>query len=100
MSKDVALQAASYGSQSSYGWAGLNQVYLSGAHHNGFNGYKSDIEKNGTVELLVDCDQRMIRLTNEQTQSVCELQVDTNKCPFPWQLNFNLYFLNDRIRIL
>jgi hypothetical protein len=100
ISKDVALQETSYNNRSSYGWAGSNQVYLDGAHHNGFNGYKSDIEKNDIVELLVDCDQRMIRLTNERSRSVYELRIETSKCPFPWQLNFNLYYLNDRIRIL
>jgi hypothetical protein len=100
LSKGVAMEPISFKSQSSYGWAGLNRVYRDGTHHDGFNGYKSDIEKNDIVELLVDCDQRMIRLTNERTQSVYELQIDTNKCPFPWQLNFNLYYLNDRIRIL
>jgi hypothetical protein len=100
ISKDVALEATSYNNRSCYGWAASNQVYLDGANHNGFNGYKSDIEKNDIVELLVDCDQRMIRLSNERTQSVYELRIETSKCPFPWQLNFNLYYLNDRIRIL
>jgi len=100
MSKDVALQATSYKSQSSYGWAGSNQVYLSGAHHDGFNGYKSDIVKNDIVELLVDCDQRMIRLSNERTRSVYEIRIETSKCPFPWQINFCLFYLNDRVRIL
>ncbi len=100
VSKDVTLVTGSYGSQSSYGWAGATQVYCNGALSYGFNGYKSDMEKNDVVELLLDCDQRMIRLTNERTRSVYGLPIEISKCPFPWQLNFNLYFVNDRIRIL
>jgi hypothetical protein len=100
VSKDVALEEQSYGSPSSYGWAGSNQVYLNGAQHIGFNGYTNDIAKNDIVQLLIDCDQRIIRLTNERTRNVYELRIETSKCPFPWQLNFNLYYLNDRIRIL
>jgi len=100
ISKDMDLQAASYKNQSSYGWAGSNEVYLNSVHLSGFNGYKSDIEKNDIVELFVDCDQETIRLTNERTQNVYELRIETNKCPFPWQLNFCLYYLKDRIRIL
>ncbi len=100
VSKDVPLEANSFMSQSSYGWAGLNQVYRNGACSNGFNDYKSDMEKNDIMELLVDCDRRIIRLTNERTQSVYELHIEISNCPFPWQLNFNLPGGNDRIRIL
>jgi hypothetical protein len=100
ISKDVALQAISCKSQSSYGWAGNSQVFLNGALHNGTNGYKSDIAKNDIVQLLIDCDQRIIRLTNERTRSVYELRIETSKCPFPWQFHFNLHYSNDRIRIL
>jgi hypothetical protein len=29
-----------------------------------------------------------------------ELDVDLNKCPFPWQLNVIIHFAGDRIRFL
>jgi hypothetical protein len=100
VSKGVTMEATSYTSRSSYGWAGRDQVYLDGRKHNEFNGYKCDLEKNDILELFIDCDQRIIQLRNERTQSVHELRIETSKCPFPWQLNFNLHYLNDRIRIL
>ena len=100
ISKSVCIQAKSYDSKSSYGWAGDDQVYINGVQMLGFNGYKPDIEKSDIVEFLVDCDQRSIRLTNERTHSIHTLAVDTEKSPFPWQLNFNLYYLNDCVRIL
>ena len=100
ISKSVALQSKSHGSLSSYGWAGSTQVYLNGACHNGFNNYRSDIEKNDIMELFVDCDKRKIRLTNERTGSVSELEIGMNECPFPWQLHFNLYYQNDSLCIL
>ncbi|CAF1331516.1 unnamed protein product [Rotaria sordida] len=99
-SKNAPIKEASYCIQSSYGWSGDNRVYISGAHQPGFNGYKGDIEKNDIVELFIDCDYRSIQLTNERTRSVHTLAIDMNKCQFPWQLNFNLFYLNDRVSIL
>jgi hypothetical protein len=100
ISKDVPIQTTSYDSPSSYGWAGIDRVFLNGAFNPGFNDYTSDIEKNDIVELLVDCDKRLISLTNERTHSTFELNINLNNCPFPWQLNFNLYWANDRVRLL
>jgi polyhydroxyalkanoate synthesis regulator phasin len=100
ISKHVYIQTASYDNPSSYGWAGINRVFLNGDLTSGFNDYKSDVEENDIMELLVDCDQRMISLTNERTHSTFELNIDLNNCPFPWQLNFNLYWANDHVRLL
>jgi hypothetical protein len=100
ISKDVPIQAASYESPSSYGWAGINRVFINGVFQPGFDYYKSDVEKNDIVELLIDCDQQMIALTNERTHSTFELDVDLDDCPFPWQINLNLYWANDRVRLL
>jgi hypothetical protein len=100
ISKDMPIETVSYDSPSSYGWAGINRVFLNGVFKPGFNNYTSDVEKNDIVELLVDCDKRIINLTNERTHSTFELNIDLNNCPFPWQLNFNVYWANDRVRLL
>jgi hypothetical protein len=100
ISKDVAMEANSYSSLSSYGWAGGSQVYLNGISQIEYQGYKSDTEENDILELFVDCERQTVRLTNERTQSASELIIEMSKCPFPWQLNFNLYYSNDRVRIL
>jgi hypothetical protein len=100
ISKDVPIQTASYESPSSYGWAGINRVFIDGVYKPGFDYYKSDVEKDDIVELLVDCDNRIICLTNERTNSTFELDIDLDQCPFPWQLNLNLHWANDRVRLL
>ncbi|CAF2659317.1 unnamed protein product [Rotaria sp. Silwood2] len=97
VSKDAVIMHNSYSTPTTYGWAGLNQVFLNGVCKNGFNGYKSDMEKNDTIEFYVDCDQRKIRLKNERTNSTYELDVDVAQSPFPWQLSLNLADPGDRV---
>ncbi len=57
-------------------------------------------KKNDILELLIDCDEHQIRLTNERTNGTYILDIDLIKCPFPWQLNVIIYFSGDRIRLL
>jgi hypothetical protein len=52
----------------------------------------------GTIEQ--DRKAIKIRLTNEQTHNKWEVNIDLSECPFPWQLHFNLHYVDDRIRIL
>jgi hypothetical protein len=100
ISKDTTMREHSHGSLSSYGWASLNQVYLNGRNNIGYKGYKSDMEINDIMRLIIDCDRQKISLTNERTQTKWEMNVDLAKCPFPWQIHFNLHYADDRIRIL
>ncbi|CAF3868788.1 unnamed protein product [Rotaria sp. Silwood1] len=100
VSKDAAIIHYSYRTPTTYGWAGRNQVYLNGTCNSGFNGYKSDMEMNDTIEFYVDCDQRKIRLKNERTNSTYELDVNVTQCPFPWQLSLNLADSGDRVRLV
>jgi hypothetical protein len=101
ISKDVLLiEENSINIPSIYGWAGPNQVYINGKYNSSYNKYPSDVQKNDILELFIDCDQRKIGLRNERTDSSYELDVDLDKCPFPWQLNVIIYFAGDRIRFL
>ncbi len=100
ISKDIFMEEYSVNSPSVYGWAGPNQVYINGVYHAGFKNYQSDLQKDDILELLIDCDERKISLINGRTRSSCELDIDLNKCPFPWQLNITMYFFDDRIRFL
>lgn len=59
-----------------------------------------EIIQNDIVDLLIDCDQRTIKLKNERTKEIIELSVDINKCPFSWQFHLNLYATNTQVRIL
>jgi len=94
------VEAQSYKAPTVHGWAGLNKVYRNGIKSIGFEGYISDMEKNDTLILLINCDQRTIRLTNERTNSKHQLEIDVNTCPLPWQPFVCLYYAGDQVRIL
>ena len=100
ISKNVELQNESRYSRSCYGWAGANQAHINGKIWNQLDGYESDIEENDIVQLTLDCNRRIIQLKNERTKSIYEITVELDKCPFPWQLNINMYHCGDRLRIL
>ncbi|CAF3365641.1 unnamed protein product [Rotaria sp. Silwood2] len=98
ISKSTPLQEHSYSSSSCYGWYnGDHFVYRNGQN---VGGQGHDAVENDTINLVIDCDQRLIRLTNERTNRTLELLVDIDKCPFPWQLHLNLNLAPTRIRIL
>jgi polyhydroxyalkanoate synthesis regulator phasin len=100
ISKNVSITENSINNRSIYGWAGPDQLYVNGIYASGFEKYRSDIQKNDILELLIDCDKRKINLMNERTHSSHELDINLSKCPFPWQLNLTMYFAGDRIRLL
>ncbi|CAF1432084.1 unnamed protein product [Adineta ricciae] len=62
-------------------------VYLNANPIQGYDGYRSNLELGDTYLLTVDCDHKVIRLTNERTNEAHVLDVDPTKCPLPWQLN-------------
>ncbi|CAF3317368.1 unnamed protein product [Rotaria socialis] len=100
VSKTTPIQATAYNTLTSFGWIANNFVCLNGKLFANHNGYKSDIEKNDIIELLIDCNKQTIRLTNERTHNAHELTVDTALCPFPWQIQLSLYYSKDCIRLL
>lgn len=57
-------------------------------------------EKTLEIELTLDCDNSMISYFNERTRAVRRMNIDMNKCPFPWQLLINLYSTGDQVRLL
>jgi len=98
ISKSTPLQIHSYTSSSCYGWYNSEDFVYAGGENIGGQG--SDIVQNDTIHLVIDCDERVIRLKNERTEQMLELQVDTQKCPFPWQLHLNLNAAPTRIRLI
>jgi hypothetical protein len=98
ISKSTALQIHSYASPSCYGWYNGQEFVYAGGQNIGGQG--TDVVQNDTIHLVIDCDNRLIRLTNERTNQTLELQVDIQTCPFPWQLHLNLNVAPTRIRII
>jgi hypothetical protein len=61
-----------------------------------FNDRNCNFLINNTYELLIDCNQQKMRLTNECLGRTQELPVNLTTCPFPWQFFITLYYANDR----
>jgi hypothetical protein len=70
-----------------YGWAEKNLVYLGGITKQNYQQYQSDFQTGDPYVLIIDCDKRRISLTNERIDRSYYLEIDLNKCPFPWQVN-------------
>jgi hypothetical protein len=100
ISHKVTIQSNTWAIPSCYGWGGQDSTILNCAMHSGLNGYSCDFILDDTVELLLDCDNRTISLTNQRTKSTYKMTVDLIKCPFPWHFILNLFYPNDRVRIL
>ena len=98
ISKSSPIQEHSYESPSCYGWYDGEHFVYAGGQNIGGQGH--DIAQNDTINLLIDCDHRLIRLTNERTHRTLELLVDLDQCPFPWQMHLNLNLSPTHIRIL
>ena len=102
VSKYSTFDPVSIITPSAYGLAGQDGICLNGVYQNtNTMGYKSDMEISDKLELFIDCDRQLIRLINERTHSSYELNIDLDKCPFPWQILLGLCCsAGDRIRIL
>ncbi|CAF3407372.1 unnamed protein product [Rotaria socialis] len=100
ISKNASSQGNIYRTPTAYGWAGHHQVWLNGAHHHQYLGYSCEFDVNHIVELFMDCDKKIIRLTNETTSLTHEIDVPPIKCPLPWTLYLGLYGSGDQVRLL
>ncbi|CAF2092598.1 unnamed protein product [Rotaria magnacalcarata] len=99
VAEDNIILENSYQSNSSYGWAGHNEVYTNGKCSKKVNGYTSDYSKGDVIELTLDCDHHLIRMANIRSTKSYEINVDLKDCPFPWMLHLNLFHHQTRIRV-
>jgi hypothetical protein len=101
ISQSTPMTQNSYDSSSAYGWADYNDYYLAGIRQNkqGTSSFSHTLE-NDIISLEFDCYDRKISYTNERSQHKQQLNIDINKCPFPWQLHVNLGEKDDRVRLL
>jgi len=100
ISHKTIMRSNTWAIPSCYGWGGQDSTILNCAMHAGLNGYLCDFELNDIIELLLDCDHQIIRLTNQRTKRTHMMNIVLAKCPFPWHFLLNLFFPNDRVRIL
>lgn len=76
-----------------YGWADDDLVFIAGMMHENYDSYLSDYQADDIVLLTIDCNRRMISLTNRRTHRIHYLDIDLNRCPFPWH-PYIRFFLN------
>lgn len=81
-----------------YGWWEFEQAIES------VNGDRVHNDRNlrtgDEVTLSLDCDYRQIRLQHHRINMTKLLNIDLEKCPFPWKILIILRSPNDSIRIL
>jgi hypothetical protein len=100
VSKNIPLQETTHSTPTTFGWISHGRLIRNGCDVHEGNEHQCNMVKNDTIEVFLDCDQQIIRLTNTRTNSTSELKVDVNQCPFPWQMHIGLYYENDRVRFL
>lgn len=101
ISQNTDRQNNSYSSTSANGWSNSpSKGYLAGKCNNKYNSSKGNISENDILNLILNCDDRIIELENECTKEKYSIPIDLDSCPFPWKLHVNFYNQNDRIRIL
>ncbi|CAF0847806.1 unnamed protein product [Adineta steineri] len=87
---------------SCYGWANDDTCYHGGVGSSKYITTKNDFHgKNfSIIELLLDCDNRMIQYYNEQTKNTRKLNINLEICPFPWQIFFYFHSTGDCVQLL
>jgi hypothetical protein len=84
-----------------YRWGDYNDYFLAGQRQKPSGDvYCIHTQENDIIELILDCAKRTIRYTNERSQQSQELNIDMNKCSFPWQLYISLGGRGDQLRLL
>ncbi len=87
---------------SSYGWFSDGRISDGGHLQIDQNSSQNDMEGKTSfiIELLVDCDNRQIQYSNIQTNTTRMLNIDLEKCPFPWQIFFYLWETENCVQLL
>ncbi len=101
ISKSTSMKSNSCKDPSFYGWASYNQYYVGGVlQKKGNMFFDFDNRENDIIELLIDTTSRTLHYTNERTNQTQKMVVDSNRCPFPWQLHISLGGDEDQVRLL
>jgi hypothetical protein len=87
----------SYAWSGSYGWAlgSAGQLWKEGSHTID-NALKNLTKQGDTVELVLDCDAAKLSLQSPTGQ---QFHIEIPKSQ-TWRLNVDLYYANDKVRII
>lgn len=84
-----------------YGWETDDGIIIPPSDHQNSKDFE-DFRDQTTLHLQItlDCDNHKISYFNERTKNTHVMNVNTQICPFPWQLEFCLFDLGDRVQLL
>ena len=97
ISQSISRYSDPYRNPTFHGWSTDDSPHLSSIVNLNCNRYQGSILRNDVFQLLLDCDQKFIRLTNQRTNYTCQLRVDIARCPFPWQVHVRILSYDTRI---
>ena len=101
ISQSTSMDKTSYESSSAYGWADNNKVFLAGVCQTNHPAARfSDIRQSDIILLVFDCTNKKIYHTNGLNRESHQLDIDIEKCPFPWQLHINLFGNDVQVRLI
>jgi hypothetical protein len=101
ISQSTLMDKRSYESSSTYGWADNNKVFLAGVCQTNHPAARfSDLHQGDFILLVFDCTNQKISHTNGQSRESHQLDIDIDKCPFPWQLHVNLFGKDVQLRLI
>jgi hypothetical protein len=94
ISKHADTRSILLNTRSVYGWNGDDVVYLNGVPERGYRGYQSNMQRGDIISLIVNCEQKIIRLKNFTKNTTDILDINTDKCPLPWLLKVRFFELD------
>ena len=84
ISKVAHMGGNLFTSSSVYGWGDYDDYFLAGERQrNTSDVFFIHTHEKDIIELTLDCIKRIIYYKNERSDKRQELNIDTNKCPFP-----------------
>jgi hypothetical protein len=85
-----------------YGYAYTSSGTYQRLNHNvvySFNEQNYNFKVDDIYEIFIDCNRKMMRLTNERTSQGQDISIDVDACSFPWQFFIAFFYANDRVRL-
>ncbi|CAF2880382.1 unnamed protein product [Rotaria sp. Silwood2] len=84
--------------KSAYGWRELRYTVVNGEPKN--RDLTEIIKSGDEITLILNCDNRLIQLQHHRTNTLVEISIDLEQCPFPWKFVIGLDSINDGIKIV
>ena len=83
------------------GWEDMDRCYFHGARSNSLEAAAlSSTRQNDILKMIIDCNEKQIKLCNERLNVTSTLRVNIDQTPLPWRLVVILSSPGDCVRIV